>query len=141
MKKISIITILVSSFLSSASLSHEEITEMITKIKEERVGISLEKLENTANPFIINKKKKVVKKIEKEEAVEVRQEVDYKLHAILNHAAFINGKWYKRGDKLGLYHIVYIGKHSVDIRSEFGNKRLHIKKRENKFMNLNKGKN
>jgi hypothetical protein len=140
MKNITIMTVLASSLLSAGSLSSDEITNMISKIKEERVGISLEKLESTSNPFIINKKKKVVKKIEKGEPVEVRQEVDYKLHAILNHAAFINSKWYKKGDKLGLYHIVYIGKRSVDLTSESDKKTLHIKKRNNKFIKLNKGK-
>ncbi len=140
MKKVSIITILLSSLLFAGSLSSEEITNMIAKIKEERVGISLAKLEMTENPFIIHKKEKVVKNVGKEVVEEVRQEVEYTLHAILNHAAFINGKWYKKGDKLGLYQVVYIGKQSVDLTSELAKKTLHIKKRKNKFMNLNKGK-
>ncbi len=140
MKKVSIISILLSSLLFAGSLSSEEITNMIAKIKEERVGISLAKLEMTENPFIIHKKEKVVKSVGKEVVEEVRQEVEYTLHAILNHAAFINGKWYKKGDKLGLYQVVYIGKQSVDLTSELAKKTLHIKKRKNKFMNLNKGK-
>jgi hypothetical protein len=140
MKKTSIVFILVSSFLSAGSLSSEEITNMISKIKEERVGILLSKLENTENPFIIIKKEKVVESVEKEVVEQAREEADYKLHAILNHAAFINSKWYKNGDKLGLYHIVHIGKQSVDLTSEFGKKTLHIKKRNNKFIKLNKGK-
>ena len=140
MKKISIISILLSSILFAGSLSSEEITNMITKIKEERVGISLAKLEMTENPFIIHKQKKVVQNVEKT-VEEVKKEVEYTLHAILNHAAFINGKWYKQGDKLGLYRVVYIGKKSVDLTSEFAKKTLHMKKRKNKLMNLNKGKN
>jgi len=140
MKKISIMAILASSLLTAGSLSSEEITSMIAKIKEERVGITLSKLENTANPFIINKKKEVVQAVEKKVIKQVRQEVDYKLHAILNHAAFINGKWYKKGSKLGSYRISYIGKKSVDLTSEKGTKTLSMKKRKNKFMKLNKGK-
>jgi hypothetical protein len=140
MKRIVIITLLASSLLSAGSLSSDEITNMISKIKEERVGISLIKLESTANPFIIVKKEKAVQSIEKEVVAKVRQEVDYKLHAILNHAAFINSKWYKRGDKLGIYKIIYIGKNSVNLTSDFGKKTLSIKKRNNKFIKLNKGK-
>jgi len=140
MKKITIMALLSVSLLSASSLSHDEITNMISKIKEERVGIALSKLENTSNPFIIIKKEKAVQSVEKAVEAEVRQEVEYKLHAILNHAAFINGKWYKRGDKLGVYQIVYIGKKSVDLTSEFGKKTLSIKKRNNKLFKLNKGK-
>jgi hypothetical protein len=140
MKKITIMALLSVSLVSASSLSHDEITNMISKIKEERVGIALSKLENTSNPFIIIKKEKAVQSVEKAVEVEVRQEVEYKLHAILNHAAFINGKWYKRGDKLGVYQIVYIGKKSVDLTSEFGKKTLSIKKRNNKLFKLNKGK-
>jgi len=140
MKKISIIFLLASSILFSCSLSSEEITNMILKIKEERVGISLSKLENTENPFIIVKKEKVVEAVEDKVVKEVREEVDYQLHAILNHAAFINGKWYKKGSKLGAYHLVYIGKRSVDLRSDFDKKTLSIKKRKKQFIKLNQGK-
>jgi len=140
MKKITITALLGSSLLSAASLSHDEISNMILKIKEERVGILITKLESTENPFIIVKKEKKVESIEKKSVENVRQEVDYKLHAILNHAAFINGKWYKKGNKLGLYHVVYIGKTSVDLKSDFDKKTLSIKKRNNKFIKLNKGR-
>ena len=140
MKKIYILTMLASSLLSAGSLSFEEISNMISKIKEERVGISLEKLENTGNPFILVKKDEVVQVVEKKVLKQARQEVDYQLHAILNHAAFINNKWYKKGDKLGVYRIVYIGKQSVDLRSDSGKKTLSMKKRKNKLIKLNKGK-
>jgi len=140
MKKITIIALFGLSLLSATSLSHDEISNMISKIKEERVGISLSKLENTANPFIIVKKEEVVQNKEKTVVAEVRQEVEYKLHAILNHAAFINSKWYKKGDKLGVYKVVYIGKKSVDLTSESGKKTLSIKKKNNKLFKLNKGK-
>jgi hypothetical protein len=138
MRKASIILLLVSSALNAGSLSSDEITNMISEIKEERVGISLSKLENTQNPFLINKQEKAVKH-KKEEVKKVTKEIVYNLQAILNHAAFINGKWYKRGDKLGLYRIIYIGKESVSLASELERKTLSIKKRKNKFIKLNKG--
>ena len=140
MKKIIIVAFLASSLLSAGSLSSSEITNMILKIKEERVGISLAKLESTANPFIIVKKEKVAQPVGKTTVSQVHHEVEYKLHAILNHAAFINRKWYKRGDKLGTYRIVYIGKKSVNLTSESGRKTLSIKKKTNKLIKLNKGR-
>ena len=140
MRKVYIMAMFASSLLSAGSLSSEEITNMISKIKEERAGIALSKLENTENPFIIVKKEKAVKVVEKKVIKKVQPEIDYQLHAILNHAAFINGKWYKKGSKLGNYRITYIGKKSVDLTSAEGGKTLSIKKRKSKFMNLNKGK-
>ena len=140
MKKITIVAFLASSLVSAGSLSSTEITNMISKIKEERVGISLAKLESTANPFIIVKKEKVAQPVGKTTVSQVHHEVEYKLHAILNHAAFINSKWYKRGDKLGTYRIVYIGKKSVNLTGESGRKTLSIKKKTNKLIKLNKGR-
>ena len=142
MKKISIISILAFSTLSASSLSSDEITSMISKIKEERVGIALSKLNNTENPFIIIKKKKkeVAQSSEKKATAVIQPEIVYTLHAILNHAAFINKKWYKKGDKLGKYHIVTIGKKGVKISSKLVTKTLTMKKRKNKFIQLNKGK-
>ncbi len=139
MKKVYIMAMFASSLLSAGSLSSEEITNMISKIKEERAGIAISKLENTENPFIIVKKEKAVKVAEKKVIEAVRKEIDYQLHAILNHAAFINGKWYKKGSKLGNYRITYIGKKSVDLTSKEGAKTLSIKKRKKQFIKLNKG--
>ena len=140
MKKLSIVSILLSSLLCAGSLSPDEITNMVKNIKKERAGIALTILEKTENPFIIHKKKKTVENVKKEATKEVHQEVVYTLHAILNHAAFIDGKWYKKGDKLGTYRIGYIGKQSVTLSSKFAKKTLQLKKRKNKFINLNKGK-
>lgn len=144
MKKISILAIMASSLLSASSLSEDEITSMITKIKEERVGIALSKLNNTVNPFILKKKKEKQKEVDqgikKKAVAAVHREIVYTLHAILNNAAFINKKWYKKGDKLGRYHIVSIGKKSVHISSKSGSKTLTMKKRKNQFIKLNKGK-
>lgn len=140
MKKLSILTLLFllfSTSLWSSSLSSSEITNMISKIKEEREGIALSKLENTINPFRLNKKK-VVEVVTDEGLVEeVPKETEYILQAILNHAAFINKKWYKHGDKLGVYRVGSIGRSSVTLNSKNGNKTLFIKKRKKMFMKLN----
>lgn len=128
-----------SSMLSSGSLSSTEITNMISKIKEEREGISMATLENTVSPFHLNKKKEVVEE-EKNSIEELPIQEEYNLQAILNHAAFINKKWYKRGATLGIYHVGYIGRSSVTLTSSHGNKILSIKKKKKLFIKFNQGK-
>jgi len=130
------------STLLSASIDSSDITNMISKIKEERVGVSMITLSGTSNPFIINEKKetKVEKKTVKSViAKRVVVESVYTLDAILNHAAFINKKWYKKGNKLGSYTIGSIGTSSVVLKSKSGNKTLFIKKKKKNFIQLNQG--
>jgi len=141
MKKLFTVGILLSSFLYS-SISSEDITKMILKIKEERVGIGLNKLETTVSPFImyVKKEKKVEKKrVKSVIAKVVVVEPVYTLDVILNHAAFINKKWYKKGDKLGKYRIGILGTSSVILKSKSGNKTLYIKHKKKKNIQLNQG--
>jgi len=135
MKKIYII--LSPLLLYSSSLSHQEITKMVNKIKGQRAGISLEILDKTPNPFAIVEKvveKKKGKKIVKiQNPIAVVPVEHYELTAILNHSAFINKKWYKVGKKIGSYKIFHIGKTSVTLKRGDEFKRLAIPKREKKF--------
>jgi len=135
MKNIFITSIFLSSLVYSSSLSPAEITEMISKIKRERAGISIEKLEDTVSPFII----KVVEEVKeenltKEEKIvtvkKVIVETNYTLSAILNHAAFINKKWYKKGSKIDQYKIIYIGKETVTLKSSEKKRTLSLKKKK-----------
>jgi len=136
MKRLSILLFSLSSFLWSLSLSSSEITNMISKIKEERVGIALSKLETTPNPFILVEEKKEENLTEKAPEIIklVIVEPTYELEAILNNAVFINKKWYKRGDKLGEYRIGYISKTTVELSSKEKKKTLTLKKK--KFIKL-----
>ena len=141
MKKILLLSTFGFTFLLSGSLSSDEILNMVSKIKEERVGISLTKLEGTSNPFIIKKKKKKAEK--KDENLTLYTpapvEVVYRVDAILNHAAFINKKWYRKGDTLDNYKVIYISKHSVVLKGNSGKRVLKLEKRKKKFIKLKKG--
>ena len=141
MKKILVLITLGFTLLISGSLSSTEILNMVSKIKEERVGISLSKLEGTANPFIIKKKKKIEEKKEENLTVYTPQvvEVVYKLDAILNHAAFINKKWYRTGDTLNNYKVGYVSRYLVTLENENGNKVLKLERRKKKFIKLHQG--
>ena len=107
------------------SLSHAEITNMVEKIKHQRTGIDLKHLESTPNPFNINKIK------EKAAIKEVAKETVYNLTAIFNRAAFINGKWYKRGEKVDNYTVSRIGKKSVTLVNGSNKKILKLSKKKN----------
>ena len=122
--------------VSASSLSHEEVNKMVQKIKEERVGIDLATLENTPNPFLIIKeevKKEKPKEVKAEKPKVVKKVVTYNLVAILNHAAFIDGKWYKIGDKLGSYTLTNMGRDRVILKNDTDKRELVIPKREKKF--------
>jgi hypothetical protein len=141
MKKTVILFILtLSSILNAATLSHVEIKTMVEKIKHQRDGIEISVLETTPNPFaIVEKVEEVKEEIKKEEKVQIiKKEVVHHLSAILNHAAFIDGKWYKVGDKVGAFILVSINYDTVDLKSKKEQKKLSIKKEKRKFI-LNKG--
>jgi len=139
MKKIITLTVFLSPLLFSVSLSQAEITKMVSEIKEERVGITLATLEGTRNPFIIKEKQQAPKKVEAKALALVPVEKVYILKALLNHAAFINKKWYKTGDTLDKYKVGYVSSSSVILKSSEGNKKLSLEKKNKKFIKLNQG--
>jgi len=134
--KIYILVALSTTSLFSGSLSSDEIVRMVNEIKKERTGVSLATLEATGKPFIL----KVPKKKEKVNGVvSTKVEADYVLKAILNKAAFIDGKWYKQGDKLGSYKVGHVSSDSVVLKSSNDNKKLSLKKKKKNFIKLNRG--
>ncbi|HHC11027.1 MAG TPA: hypothetical protein ENK79_00150 [Campylobacterales bacterium] len=136
MKNITIyIMFLLPLLLYSASLSHQEITNMVSKIKDERAGISLDILEKTPNPFAIIEKvvEKEVEEIKVEKPKEIIPQEVYNITAVLNHAGFINKKWYRVGDKIGSYTVVHIEKSSATLKRGKEYKRLVIPRKKKKF--------
>ena len=119
--------------LEALSLSKEEITNMVSKIKKERLGIQLNTLDGTPNPFSI--KKQVVKEEKKviKAPVKLKKTFTHRLTAILNNAGFIDGKWYRVGDKLNLYTVTFVGKKSVVLKNGKEHKILKVPEREKKF--------
>ncbi len=131
-------TVICSNLIYAGTLSHEKITHMVSKIKEERVGISLIKLNDTANPFILYVLPKKEVKTEVAKMKLAKKEIVYGLKAIMNNRVFINGEWYKEGDRLGDYKIGNITTSSVLLKGSKGNKTLSLKKKN--IFNVNKGK-
>ena len=138
--KLFIVLVIFSMSLFSASLSSSEIINMVAEIKKERVGISLSELNSTEKPFIMH----VPQKQEIKEVTEILKlisiaEVVYTLKAILNKAAFIDKKWYRKGDKLGDYTIGYVSSSSVILKSESDTRTLELKKRNKSLIKSNRG--
>jgi len=135
--RIYILVALSTPSLFAGSLSSAEIVKMVAEIKKERKGVSLATLEGTGKPFIIKIPKK--KESVKVNGVVTKIEAVYTLKAILNKAAFIDGKWYKQGDKLGSYKVGHVSSDSVVLTSLNGNKKLSLKKKKKNFIKLNRG--
>jgi hypothetical protein len=126
--------ILLSLSLCATSLSHKEISKMVSKIKKERTGIDLSTLDKTPNPFPIMEKI-AEKEIQVEKKAEVLKKivVNHQLTAILNHRAFIDGKWYKVGERVGAYKLIHIDKDKVILKGQKERRELVIPQREKKF--------
>lgn len=139
--KVFILNMVLASSLFSASLSSTEITNMVAEIKKKRKGVSLSILETTQNPFVmyVPPKKEFAKPSPVLMISPKALEVVYTLKAILNHAAFIDKKWYKQGDRLGEYKVGYVSSSSVVLKSENGNKTLRLANKKKSFIKSNRG--
>lgn len=104
-----------------------EITNMVNKIKKERAGISLGTLESTENPFLTQKpKEKPIDGLEELDELILPNEVNYSLKAVLNRKAFIDDKWYKKGETIGGYTITNISSKSVTLEGASGHRVLNL---------------
>ena len=112
-----------------ASSKYPDIDQLIEKVKVTRVGLKQEQIKALKNPFVSQKKLVKIIKVEKIKKEKKRQKLVLRLSSILNDRARINGRWYKRGSKIGPYRIVQIGDESVLLRSKKRFLRLFIKRK------------
>lgn len=56
--------------------------------------------------------------------------------AILTNRAFINGRWFERGDKIGSYKVAYVKPKKVKLVSKHKNMILYVGKRYRKVLNI-----
>jgi hypothetical protein len=127
MKRLLITNALLSISLFASTLSMAEITNMVNKIKKEREGISLSTLESTENPFLTRKPvEKPVEELGELGELVLPAEINYALKAVFNRKAFIDDKWYKKGETIGGYTITNISSTSVVLESPSGNRVLNL---------------
>lgn len=91
------------------------------KIGKTRVGVDENDINKIKNPFIVIEKNVDKNGIKKRRII-------YKLNAIFNHKAKINGKWYKKYSKVGIYKLIKVKTNSVLLRSANKSKELFIRK-------------
>ena len=159
-------TILIASAstLLCGVLAATELTWVDEQIEAIKPPRKTSKISNIQNPFVYLEKNGYVKKVADKKALvstklksssgltasslssttssvcdtEVeRPRSGLNLDAILNSSALINGKWYKKSDKIKSYTIVNVDKTSVTLKQ--GNKKMTLstssKKRTLKFKN------
>ncbi len=99
---------------SQAQSELKKIDEIIEKIKIKRAGISNDEIKNLKDPFYYKNgyKKSIKRKNYKNRTISSR----YKLYAILNEKAKINGKWYKLGSKIKGYKLYKICTNCVKLK-------------------------
>jgi len=133
MKNIFLFLLMLTIFLN-ADLSVKQIQEMVNNIHEKRVGVKLETLVDTKEPFVRLQEENnistfVIPVLENNEA-------KLELHAIVNGKAYINDSWLKVDDNILGYQLKYIGDKGVVLRNENHIKKLFLRKNENSFIKL-----
>jgi len=140
LKKLAILFIATITILY-AHTTVEEISQLVHKIKEERIGLRPAEIANAKDPFLYFKTRqiKIRKSIVKKNIffTKHRKRREFVLSAILNDKAKINGKWYTLNDKIGRFKLARIGENFIVLRDKNNNLRLflrHKKNRHIKFM-------
>jgi len=111
--------LLLLAIFSTLNLLADELSwvdEQVEAIKPPREGISPQEVSKLKDPFIyyaVDKKKKHVKHIfhthhKKGKKKVVVYNAKLSLAVIMNKSAFINGKWYKEGEKISGYTITHV---------------------------------
>ncbi|MBR8464047.1 hypothetical protein KDD93_05605 [Campylobacter sp. faydin G-24] len=98
--------------------------DMISSIKEPRIGLSKDELNSVKDPF-------KEETFDKNLTNEMSKIGDLALTAIINNRAKINSKWVKVGEKIDEFSLIKIGKSSVTL----------VKNGEKIELNLNGNKN
>lgn len=138
-----LIALLISTRLFSNDLSW--VDEQIEAIKPPRVGVSEKEIAKIKNPFIFLHKNDDSKKSQAKKGVSPRykkvvkrRSIRFRLDAILNKSAMINGKWYKQGSYVYGYKVVKIGRDSVVLTRKDKKLLLTTKSRSKKIKINNK---
>ena len=124
MKKIFLITLVILvSALSANELAW--VDKQIESIKPPREGLNSSVIASLSDPFIFLQKKVLS---DTKGAIlpdspfvltsEVKTAPSFRLTAIMNNSALINGKWYKLGDTIEGYKLLAINSKSVNLASK-----------------------
>ena len=122
--------------LASVALSASDVHDMkIKKIKEEREGVSKEKLETTKEPFAIIKQQEEIKVMVIPDIVK-ESKATFTVNALMEEKAFINGNWHVEGDVIQGYTLGYVGTKGVVLRKDNEVKKVFLQKRSKSTLNI-----
>ena len=133
MKNIFLFLLMLTMFLN-ADLSVKQIQEMVNNIHEKRVGVELETLDNTKEPFVRLQEENNISTFII--PIQKNNDVKLELHAIVNGKAYINDSWLKINENIFGYQLKYIGNKGVVLRNENHIKKLFLSKKKNNFIKL-----
>lgn len=140
-----LIALLLSTQLFSNDLAW--VDEQIEAIKPSRVGVSEKEIAKIKDPFIFLHKNDDSKKSQAKNGVSSvsgykkvfkRRTIRFRLDAILNKSAMINGKWYKQGGYVYGYKLVKVDRKSVLLTRKNKKLLLSTKSRSKKIKINNK---
>ena len=128
-------TALFLTIVSVLFLYADEIDDMVSKINSKRTSnISKQKLLDITSPI---PKIVVVEQNNSKEgnttAIVQPSEDSFKLSAIMNNRAYINGSWVKKGDMVGSYKLVDIMDNAVYLKNGKKNKMVFFESCNNKI--------
>jgi hypothetical protein len=118
--------IISSAFLfakDEVSSKTDEYDKLFTQISKKRIGASSQDINKVENPFIMERN--IVIDVNSSTA---KAQTIYKLNAIFDKKAKINGQWYKLNSEIDNFNLASIGKNSVIIKNEHSKKELFIRK-------------
>lgn len=142
-----LLMLLITTQLFSDSLAW--VDEQIEAIKPARIGVSKKEISKIKNPFIFlhkdtdSKKSQATKGISPSsyagyKKVLKRKSIHFRLDAILNKSAMINGKWYKEGGYVYGYKLAKVNRKSVLLTRKNRKILLSTKSRSRKIKINNK---
>lgn len=117
-----VVTFSLVCFISlNAEFNVEQINNMVNQIQQKRVSKMNIDYRSVPSPFIVIK---MDEDSNKTVAVSPKKQISFNLSAIINHSAFINGKWYKVGDSMSDYKIIEIG--DTEVKLENGKNTIEL---------------
>jgi hypothetical protein len=142
-----LLTLLITTQLFSNDLSW--VDEQIEAIKPARVGISEKEISKIKDPFIFLHKNNDSKKVQGTKGISPasysgykkvvkRRTIHFRLNAILNKSAMINGKWYKQGNYVYGYKLAKVNRNTVLLTRKNKKLLLSTKSRSKKIKINNK---
>lgn len=130
MKKYIFICFLLLSFLNAQDVEIKNIDDKISKIDSPRVGISIDTLNSTKNPFFVEDNLDT-------SGVGIQQSVEkISLKGIVNSKAYINNTWVGLNDEVEGYKVVSITSNSVLLKREDRTKELFLKNKKDSFIKI-----